>query len=454
MSTFKHQCARCGDEVVLDKSRVGKRIICDSCRFRFAGIDLAVLDEARDRLDEIANILINGFKCAMTEFSKSGYAGAVMRTWVIIAAVAGTSYLMYSFLFRSVLPPPSSPFLLWEFKDQDKPELGYIVAHDLPKDSKVFFEPESFFWFSDSKGMKLVADKYINLGNRIVLKPRIPLISGEVYVATLDLSSEGKFKKIVESGKVPQGPIPPPPPSEAKVGRIDFVRCPPNSSSSQNAQLGSKNEEPGRESDGSEDLKTVLIKSFWIGKRELTRSEYFSTMDESVYVPANESSLPIANITWSQANDFCAKFSRRYGVKARLPTEDEWEFAARAGSDLPFSVWKRGFNHLKEDLENRDVKNDDGFNRDTLLSFNYNNANSKNVGAFPANPWGLHDMHGNVWEWCVKMPLQDNFGKTVARGGGWASAEWWKCRSSSRDDSYGPEDKNESIGMRVLMEID
>ena len=55
MGTFKQQCAKCGGEVVLDKSRLGKFVICDSCRFRFGGIDLAVLEEARGRLNEIAN---------------------------------------------------------------------------------------------------------------------------------------------------------------------------------------------------------------------------------------------------------------------------------------------------------------------------------------------------------------------------------------------------------------
>jgi formylglycine-generating enzyme required for sulfatase activity len=100
---------------------------------------------------------------------------------------------------------------------------------------------------------------------------------------------------------------------------------------------------------------------------------------------------PVERVSWEDAQEFCGRLSAKMGMNYRLPSEAEWEYACRAGSITPF--------HFGE-IITTEVANYNG-------EYAYNNGatgvyrqETTEVGIFPANEWGLHDMHGNVFEWC------------------------------------------------------
>lgn len=100
---------------------------------------------------------------------------------------------------------------------------------------------------------------------------------------------------------------------------------------------------------------------------------------------------PVERVSWEDGQEFCRRLSARTGKEYRLPSEAEWEYGCRAGTETPF--------HYGETITS-ELANYNG-------SYTYNNGpkgedrgETTEVGLFPANEWGLHDMHGNVWEWC------------------------------------------------------
>jgi len=92
---------------------------------------------------------------------------------------------------------------------------------------------------------------------------------------------------------------------------------------------------------------------------------------------------PVEQVSWNEAAEFCRKLSEQEGVEYRLPTEAEWEYACRAGTSTAYSF---------------------GNDASGLGEYSWYSDNSDNtthaVGQKLPNPWGLYDMHGNVWEWC------------------------------------------------------
>ena len=160
---------------------------------------------------------------------------------------------------------------------------------------------------------------------------------------------------------------------------------------------------------------------------------------------------PVEMISWEDATEFCLRLSELPGEKAagrfyRLPTEAEWEYACRAGTTAEYSF---------------------GDDASQLGDFGWFSANSDSktqpVGQKQPNPWGLYDMHGNVWEWCedwyvyfeplpVTDPLSPETGSTrVFRGGCWKHGETL-CRSSDRIGDY-PSRGIDVYGFRVAMSL-
>ena len=158
-------------------------------------------------------------------------------------------------------------------------------------------------------------------------------------------------------------------------------------------------------------------------------------------------------VSWVEAVEFCQRLSRHTGRDYRLPSEAEWEYACRAGTTTPF--------HYGETLSS-DVAN-------YAANHTYGNGvkgkfrkQTTNVGSFPANSFELHDMHGNVWEWCQDH-WHDNYegaptdgsawltdkkaANRVLRGGSWNNVPWY-CRSALRV-TYTPAYRNDLIGFRV-----
>jgi len=174
----------------------------------------------------------------------------------------------------------------------------------------------------------------------------------------------------------------------------------------------------------------VNIQSFAIGKYEVTQEQWYSVMGNNPSKNRGRT-LPVENISWDDAQLFVQKLSQKTGVKYRLPSEAEWEYAARAGTTTQY-FWGDDVNQAKD------------YSWYSGNSFR----NSQLVGSKKPNRFGLFDMVGNVWEW-----TQDCFNKyssnaptyqrpwisgdcswRVLRGGSWSS-EVFFLHSAFRDSS-------------------
>ncbi len=175
--------------------------------------------------------------------------------------------------------------------------------------------------------------------------------------------------------------------------------------------------EMGRPGVGKGSAKPVhmvrITKPFWMSMYEVTQKEYVAvgSINASRWV---EPSMPVQNVLFKFAVEFCMKLSEKEGVTYRLPTEAEWEYACRANTGDMFTVGESP-NHAW-------YKNNSGMK-------------AHPVGKKKPNAWGLYDMYGNVWEWCSdkyskryykKSPVEDPQGPDygvdrVIRGGAWNS---------------------------------
>lgn len=164
---------------------------------------------------------------------------------------------------------------------------------------------------------------------------------------------------------------------------------------------------------------------------------------------------PVIGVSWEDAKSYIAWLNSRLGLTGcadayRLPSEAEWEFVCRAGTSSSFSFGDT----LTTAQANYNGDTDNG---------GENRLKTMPVGTFPANAFGLHDMHGNVWEWCedtwnaayseAGRPddgapwLTGNVSRRVVRGGSW-KAESFELRSASRSN-YSPIDRGNEIGFRL-----
>ena len=205
-------------------------------------------------------------------------------------------------------------------------------------------------------------------------------------------------------------------------------------------QMGSPPLEPGRNPD--ETLHEVRItEGFWMAKYEVTQGQWDSvvTFNES---PMRGVDLPVAGVSWHEAQLFVTSLNQQEGTNFRLPTEAEWEYACRADSASAYS-----FGSEVEDLHEYAWYKDNAEDR------------LHPVGRKKPNAWGLYDMYGNVWEWCqdFKAPLgsdhaidprgPENGTVRVGRGGSYAM-EGTVCRSAFRGglEPYG---KGSDLGLRL-----
>jgi formylglycine-generating enzyme required for sulfatase activity len=194
----------------------------------------------------------------------------------------------------------------------------------------------------------------------------------------------------------------------------------------------------------------------FIQKPEFTwKNLYFAQSDDH----------PVVIVSWNDAVAFCAWLSKREGKTYRLPTEAEWEYACRGGKETRFSAGDK-----EDDL--RWVGNiaDAALKAkwpDATWSVNWDDgfAFTAPVGRFRANAFGLHDMHGNVWEWCSDWYGEDYYGKSpkqdpqgsakgkerVARGGAWSTQPKF-CRCAYRD-WHEPDYRSDCVGFRVVASV-
>jgi formylglycine-generating enzyme required for sulfatase activity len=243
---------------------------------------------------------------------------------------------------------------------------------------------------------------------------------------------------------------------------MKFVTLPPGT-----FQMGTPFTEAHRSSD--ESLHEItLSKPFSLGIHEVSQAEYQRVMgvNPSNFTAARFKELkdtgrfPVEQVSWDDAVAFCEKLGDLPDEKAagrtyRLPTEAEWEYACREGkSRTPF--------HFGESLGST-VANIHG-------KYPYGKAppgdslqRTTSVGSYKPNALGLHDMHGNVWEWCadkydrdyyLNSPARDPTGprnpeRRVARGGSWRN-DAARCRSGYRG-KYLPDTRLDNLGFRVVL---
>jgi hypothetical protein len=172
------------------------------------------------------------------------------------------------------------------------------------------------------------------------------------------------------------------------------------------------------------------IKDFYIGKFEITQAQWQSVMGNNPSMFKGEN-LPVENISWHDAQEFISRLNKATGKEYRLPTEEEWDYAARGGNK---SI---GYTYSgSEDIND--------------VAWHIGNSNRKTnpVGAKKPNELGIHDMSGNVWEWCENLFSSGSTSRTL-RGGSWFSSKG-DNRITNRS-SASPNAKNNSRGLRVVL---
>ena len=253
---------------------------------------------------------------------------------------------------------------------------------------------------------------------------------------------EERLRALVAAGVRPVGPF-----RTNPVG-MRFAWIPPAT-----FLMGSPPNEPQR-SDGETQHKVTLTKGFWMGVHQVTQAQWQAVMGSNPSSFKGDN-LPVVNVSWDDCAAFCEALGKKDGKAYRLPTEAEWEYACRAGTTTPFHFGAA----ISTDQAN--------YNGD----YAYNNGKkgvcrrkTTPVGGFPANAWGLFDMHGNVFEWCqdlygsyqtgdISDPLnQTNGVARVVRGGSWGGPPRL-CRSAFR---YGraPGYRYVIFGCRVALCLD
>jgi formylglycine-generating enzyme required for sulfatase activity len=250
--------------------------------------------------------------------------------------------------------------------------------------------------------------------------------------------------------------------------------------------MGSPANEEDREDDETQH-RVTLTRGFWLGKHEVTNGEYQAFLKASGYDGRRDADgdylkhfsggskmptdarHPVVWVSWKNAVAFCKWLTEREraagrlpaGYEYRLPAEAEWEYACRAGTSTVYS-WGNSFGQ-----GNCNAENDKGSNEDKQCAYFAGRGlpvdSTMPVGTFPANAWRLHDMHGNVWEWCLDWYDDNYYGRGLAtdpvntiaasyrvvRGGSWSFSAWG-MRSAYRDGGR-PGDSSGDLGFRAAL---
>lgn len=226
---------------------------------------------------------------------------------------------------------------------------------------------------------------------------------------------------------------------------LEMVRIPAGT-----FMMGSPKSERGRADDEGPGHTVKIAYDFHMGKYEVTQAQWMSVMDKNpVYRLGIGPDYPISHVSWDQCRQFIAKLNQLGKGTFRLPSEAEWEYACRAGTQTRF--------YFGDSLEGDDACEDCAAgkmsgNRSDYMWYCGNNRpegdptfGAKPVGQNRPNGFGLYDMHGNVWEWCLDehhpnyggAPTDGSSWQTkagtarVLRGGGW-DYHAKKCRSAAR----------------------
>lgn len=229
--------------------------------------------------------------------------------------------------------------------------------------------------------------------------------------------------------------------------------------------MGSPPDEPSRRDDEAQ-VEVTLSHGFWIGRNEVTQEEWTQVMGELPGKVQKEGKIyALHSVSYLEAEAFCRKLTdlaRASGElpaewEFRLPTEAEWEYACRAGTTTATAFG----NSLSRHEANFQGEPYNGGEDGPRLEKN------ARVGSYPPNDWGIHDMHGNQFEWCrdwyhAELPggedpdllavqgtaNRDGTFSRVRRGGAWIE-DGWVCRSACRI-RYEPDRRSDHIGFRLM----
>lgn len=202
-----------------------------------------------------------------------------------------------------------------------------------------------------------------------------------------------------------------------------------------------------------------ITNPFYLSAHEVTQAQYEQVMGKSPSyfsalgkgkdrVSGDTSQLPVEQVSWNDAVEFCRKLSDEEGVEYHLPTEAEWEYACRAGTTTAYSFG-----------------DDDSQLGEYAWYFENSKDITHSVGGLKPNAWGLFDMHGNVYEWCQDLygpyerlqvvsdpigPASGDHGR-VLRGGAFVNQPM-SFRAANRI-TYQPVYRSRSLGFRLAMTI-
>jgi formylglycine-generating enzyme required for sulfatase activity len=228
--------------------------------------------------------------------------------------------------------------------------------------------------------------------------------------------------------------------------------------------MGSPQGEKGRR-DAEGPQHKVSVPGLWMGKFPVTQAQYQMIMGNNPsHFTENGASRPVERASWHDAVAFCEQLSQRTGRTYRLPSEAEWEYACRAGTTTRYAFGDSiAATQVNCDLQKTVVVREGflGIGRKTERRGSYL-AETSPVGRYPANQFSLHDMHGNVWEWCQDI-WHDSYDGAPTDGSAWVAGEddsrrvrrggsWYfdprDCRSASRDN-VNADFRSFNVGFRV-----
>jgi formylglycine-generating enzyme required for sulfatase activity len=239
-------------------------------------------------------------------------------------------------------------------------------------------------------------------------------------------------------------------------------------------KMGAPEGENQAQADEKPQHEVEISKDFYLGQFEVTQAQYQRIMGtnpsyfsvtgggKASVAGMDTRDFPVENVSWEDAREFCKRLSelpeeKAKGRKYDLPTEAEWEYACRAGTQTPF--------HFGSPLNGKEA-NCDGIYPYGTGQKGPSLQRTCKVGSYSENAFGLCDMHGNVWEWCQdrydskyygsgsnKDPQGPDGGDSrVLRGGSWGNGAR-DCRAAYRF-RVGPAYRSNDVGFRVRLRLD
>ena len=232
---------------------------------------------------------------------------------------------------------------------------------------------------------------------------------------------------------------------------LTMIQIPPGT-----FMMGAPDREEGQES-SEKPHHLVNVATFYLGQTHITQAQWNTIFPDKSVTLGSNSQLPVDSISWLDAIEFCDRLSTKTGREYRLPTESEWEYACRATTTNPFAYG---------DTISPSIVNYDGLRPYGQIIKGTCREKPTPVATFPPNLFGLYDMHGNLWEWCLDewfanyddapkdgtargdLVTGDENKQRVVRGGSWFSSGQI-CRAASRS-SLPASYQHNHYGFRVV----